>query len=97
MFKNRWWMGTRVTSDEGFSIEWMQALLIYREGKRCMSVTVDYGANNISIFADTATRWDDDPATLIDKDTQERIIGNIVAALNYYQNPRGGKVRVVNG
>jgi hypothetical protein len=95
MFKNKWWMGTKVVSDEGFSIEWGRDLLVYREDGRSMSVTVDYGANDINVFTDSVTRWDDNPSVLIDKTVQERIVSNIFRALTFYQERQHGKVRLI--
>lgn len=88
-------MGTQVVSDEGFSIVWARDLLIYREGGRSMSITVDYGANDINVFTDTVTRWDDDPERSIDSEARDRIIDNIFRALTYYQERHQGKVALL--
>jgi len=88
-------MGTRVVSDEGFSIEWMRDLLIYREDGRSMFVTVDFGANDINVFTDTVTRWDDDPETVIEEHVRERTVNNIFRALTFYQASRHGKVTLL--
>jgi hypothetical protein len=92
MFKNHWWMGTRVESDEGFSVEWKSDSLVYKEDGRSMGVTVDHGADEIIVFTDTVARWDDDPDTLIDTDVRDRIVNNILRALTSYQDRHNGKV-----
>jgi hypothetical protein len=94
MFKNRLWMGWRVTSDEGFEIEWGSDVLRYKENKRTMLITIDCGANDITVFGDTATRWDDDPLHSIEKSEQSRIIDNISRALTFYQDLHHGKLVV---
>lgn len=94
MFKSRWWMGWRVVSDEGFEIQWGSNVLLYHENNRSMTVTVDCGANDIVLFADTATRWDDDLLNSIEKREQTRIVENITRALGFYQTLHHGKLTV---
>jgi hypothetical protein len=85
-------MGSTVISDEGFSIQWGRDALRYTENGRSMLINIDSGANEVIVFTDTVTRWDDDPATLVDKNTRDRIADNILRALTFYQERYRGKV-----
>jgi hypothetical protein len=88
-------MGSRVVSDEGFSVKWGRDALLYKEHERTMTVTIDWGGNGITLFSGSVTRWDDDPSTLIDKDAQGAIVNNIFRALTFYQERHHGEVRLL--
>jgi hypothetical protein len=81
MFWTRWYHRAKVYSDEGFSIEYGQDWLVYQRASRRMTITIDYGATEVTIFRDTVNRWDDDPSGQIDSETKFQIVSDIQRAL----------------
>jgi hypothetical protein len=50
-----------------------------------MTMTVDAGGRGptITIFADTANRWDDDPSTEVNEGTRQAILDDVKRALEW--------------
>ena len=69
-----------------------QDWLVYRCGNRSMTMTVDRGGlgPGITIFTDTANRWDDDPSAEVDEQTRSMILNEVTRALEW----RGLEVRL---
>jgi len=89
----RAFLSGRVVSDEGFAVLVRgQDTLEYCENGRKMSISIDCGGNGIVVFADSVSRWDDDPSASIDEQTRAKITDNIVRALRFKVQPRGGHV-----
>lgn len=81
MFKERFLSGA-IESDEGFSVrELGRDRLVYVEGGRRMSITIDNSLGEVVIFLDSVGRWNDDPGTGIDDETRSRVVENIRRAL----------------
>jgi hypothetical protein len=55
--------------------------LIYNEGKRTMTITVEMGAKGFAVYVETIGRCDDDLAHPVDEQTKEQITGKIKRAL----------------
>lgn len=85
MFKSPWFKKWDVISDEGFSISWGRDWLLYNRAGRSMTMTVDAGGRGpiITIFADTANRWDDDPSTEVDESTRRTVLNDVKRALEW--------------
>lgn len=81
MFKTPWYDRSLIMSDGGYSLRWGQDWVIYREGNRQLTLTIDVGGMGASIFVGSVTRWDDDPSQMIDLSTQARIVENVRRAL----------------
>ncbi len=80
MFKKKWWAG-RIDSDEGFSVWLGRDALVYREGKRRMVITIDFGGSQVVIFEISIGRWDDDPNNAVDEKEKARIADNLKRAI----------------
>jgi hypothetical protein len=81
MFKTSWFKPGVILSDEGFSVLPKRDRLLYREGKRTMTVTVDMGVNGFTIFLASIARWDDNLGESITPEKAREIAGNIRRAL----------------
>jgi hypothetical protein len=46
-----------------------------------MSISIDYGANEVNVFTDTVGRWDDDPSARIDEAQRQEILRDISVIL----------------
>ena len=76
-------LGSKIVSDEGFSVEIGRDWLINKRAGRQMEVTVDVGGSEINVFTDTIGRWDDDLGRAVDSDTKESITNDIADALEW--------------
>jgi hypothetical protein len=82
MFRRRRWLHRgRIDSDEGFYIALGRDLLVYGEGNRRMSVTIDFGADQVNVFQISIGRWDDNPQVAIGNAERLRIADNIKRAI----------------
>ena len=85
--KRKWFHASQIVSDEGFSVAVVgRDRLVYREGERSMSVTVDAGAKAYDIFVISIGRWDDDPADSVSEQQRVRIAERIRRALESQGN-----------
>jgi hypothetical protein len=92
MFKTCWFKPGVIASDEGFSVLPKRDRLTYREGKRSMTISIDMGGNEFTIFVGTIARWDDDPSNSVASETRKKITDNIRRALE----SQGQKVNFVS-
>jgi len=81
MFRTSWLKPGVVLSDEGFSILPKRDRLLYREGDRTMTVSVDVGPRGFTVFLISIARWDDDPGATIAPEKAQEIADNIRRAL----------------
>jgi hypothetical protein len=82
MFRRRWWNGDLESSKENFSIRKVRRdSLVYQEGKRQMTVTIEMGSQGFAVFIDTIGRWDDDPMNLVDSVKKTEVADRIKRAL----------------
>jgi hypothetical protein len=81
MFRKIWWKPGIIVSDEGFSILPKRDCLVYREGNRTVTVTVEMGVKQFTVFRDSVVRWDEDPEHPILAQKTEEIVSNIRRAL----------------
>lgn len=80
-FWTKWYGRGVIHSSEGYSIHPGRDRLVYREGKRSMSITVDMGPNAFDVFIESIGRWDDDLEHTVDETTKTEIIERIRKAL----------------
>jgi hypothetical protein len=71
----------RIYSDEGFFVAVFRDQLIYYEGRRKMTITVEMGAHGFAVYSDTIGRWDDDPLSSVTAAERNRIEDNIKRAV----------------
>jgi hypothetical protein len=83
MFKRGHWPNRdRIYSEDGeFFISVGKDWLVYHEGKRKMTITVEAGAKSFAIYLETIGRWDDDLPHPVDAKEKDRIARNIKRAL----------------
>jgi hypothetical protein len=81
MFKRGCVRRERIYSDEGFFVAVGKDKLIYSEGERRMSITVEMGSRGFAIYKDTIGRWDDKPSVLVGESERRRIENNVRRAL----------------
>lgn len=81
MFARSWLKPGVILSDEGFSVLPKRDRLVYREGKRTMTVSVDMGNKGFTVFLASIVRWDDGPATSISAEKANDIADKIRRAL----------------
>jgi hypothetical protein len=79
--KGRWTHSNRIYSDEGFFIAVGRDTLIYYEGKRKMTITVEGGFKGFAVYLETIGRWDDDPTHPVDDEKKRQIADAIKRAL----------------
>ena len=91
MFKTSWFKPGVILSDEGFSVLPKRDRLVYREGKRTTTVTVDMGVNGFTVFLASIARWDDGLSESIPPEKAREIAGNTRRALE----SQGQKVEFV--
>ena len=90
-FRTRWFDRAVIHSDEGFSVHPGRDRLVYCEGKRTMTVTVEMGGKGFDVFVVTIGRWDDDPQHRVD----ESKIGEISERITMALKSRGLDVRLL--
>jgi hypothetical protein len=83
MFNTPWYDRALIKSDEGFALRWGGDSATYVERGRKLTLTVDIGAGGANVFVETVSRWDDDPATIINRETQCQIVDNVKRALEW--------------
>jgi hypothetical protein len=83
MFKRGHWPNSdRIYSEDGqFFVSVGKDWLVYHEGERKMTITVDMGAKSFAVYLDTIGRWDDDLEHSVDTEEKNRIASNIKHAL----------------
>jgi hypothetical protein len=80
--KGRWPHSERIYSDdESFFISVGKDGLIYHEGNRRMTITVEMGAKGFAVYEETIGRWDDDLEHSVDDHTKHQITRRIRQAL----------------
>jgi hypothetical protein len=91
MFRTSWLRSGTILSDEGFSVLPKRDRLVYREGERAMTVSVDMGVGVFTVFLASIARWHDDPERTITSEKAKEIADNIRRALE----SQGQKVNFV--
>jgi hypothetical protein len=81
MFRTSWLRPGTILSDERFSVLPKRDRLVYRDGGRTMTVSVDMGAGVFTVFLVSIARWHDDPETTITSEKVKEIADNIRRAL----------------
>lgn len=71
----------RIYSSEGFFVIAGKDWLVYCEGGRRMTITVEGGSHGFAIYDETIGRWDDSPMSSVSNDERKRIGGNVRRAL----------------
>jgi hypothetical protein len=72
-----WFRHNEDVSHDKVSIRLGRDWLVYQRGARKMSITIDYGGDQVNIFTDTVSRWDDDPNTLIEDIERQKILQDV--------------------
>jgi murein tripeptide amidase MpaA len=76
--RGRFWHAGRIYSDEGFFvITGGRDAIIYHEGNRKMTITVNEGNG---VYEETIGRWDDNPNQRLGEEERKRIADNIQRA-----------------
>jgi hypothetical protein len=82
MFKRGWLLHSdRIYSDEGFLVIAGRDGLVYVEGDRRMTITVEMGTHGFAVYDETIGRWDDNPNNSVSDDERRRISDNVKRAL----------------